>query len=55
MIYGPNFVLDDDMHSDMVVMKWNNFVNFVDDKKTEDDTNLRDENNALNDDADDLC
>ena len=35
--------------------EWNDFFNILDDKMTEDDTNLRDENNALNDDADDLC
>ena len=35
--------------------EWNDFVNILDDKMTEDDTNLLDENNALNDDADDLC
>ena len=35
--------------------EWNDFVNILDDKMTEDDTNLRDENNALNDDTDDLC
>ena len=35
--------------------EWNDFVNILDDKMTEDDTNLRDENNALNDDSDDLC
>ena len=54
MIYGLNFLLDDDMHIDGGD-EWNDFVNILDDNMTKDDTNLRDANNALNDDADDLC